>query len=231
MNAARASWLRAMRNVSTPASDRRWLLRGGDELFRGLYTRAGVAQPGTIAVCSALPGDGRTTLSIGLALTLAQDHPDWRVAVLETDLLHPVIADDFGVAPAPGLVDALLDQVPLRQVYRSTALDNLRLIPSAGPTDEPERLLRTHRMAAIVAELRSDFDLLIMDTPAVLSNSDAQLVTRLADSVLFVVRAGAASDEEVDTALAQIDRQKLRGVVLNAAHSSVPGWIRKVFGL
>jgi protein-tyrosine kinase len=230
MTTARASWLRAMK-TNVPTTGRRWLLRGGDELFRGVYTRAGLGQSGSVAICSAVSGDGKTTTSVGIALTLAQDYPERRVALIETDLLRPVIAEDFGLEPTPGLIECLLEQVPVRQTYRPTRFDNLRLIPAGGPTDEPERLLRSNRMSMILSEIRSDFDLVIIDTPAMLSNSDAQLITHMADSVLFVIRVGAASDEEVEQALGQIDRVKLRGVVLNASHSSVPSWLRRVFGI
>jgi capsular exopolysaccharide synthesis family protein len=220
-----------MKNTTPASGSRRWLLRGGDELYRGVYTRAGLGRSGSVAICSAVAGDGKTTTSIGIALTLAQDYPERRIALIETDLLRPVIAEDFGLEPRPGLIECLVEQIPVRQIYRPTRFDNLRLIPAGGPTDEPERLLRSNRMGMILSEIRADFDSVIIDTPAMLSNSDAQLVTLMADWVLFVVRVGAASDEEVEQALAQIDRAKLRGVVMNASHSSVPRWLRRVFGI
>src|SRR5262249_43967338 len=88
---------------------RDWLFTGADELFRGLYTRAGIGfSSEVLMVSSALAGEGKTTISLGLALTVAQDFPDRRVVLVETDVQRPALASDFGVEPAPGLVDCVL---------------------------------------------------------------------------------------------------------------------------
>src|SRR5215471_3455509 len=97
----------ARRGADEPARD--WLFTGADELFRGLYTRAGIGfSSEVLMVSSALAGEGKTTISLGLALTVAQDFPDRRVVLVETDVQRPALASDFGVEPAPGLVDCVL---------------------------------------------------------------------------------------------------------------------------
>ena len=210
---------------------REWLLPGADELFRSIYTLAGIGAAETLAVCSAITGEGKTTVSLGLGVTIAQDFPERRVLVVETNLQQPVLAKDFDLKPTPGLVDCLLNDQPLQVGYRATFLENLHLLPAGGPTANPGRLLRSSRMAAALDATRQTHDVVILDVPAVLVNSDALLLTDLADGTIFVVRAGVTPMTLVNKAIEQLDDGKLRGVVLNGVQSAVPAWLRRLCGL
>jgi Mrp family chromosome partitioning ATPase len=79
--------------------------------------------------------------------------------------------------------------------------------------------------------MRQSYDLVVLDLPAILVNSDAVLLTDLADGIICVVRAGVTPTNLVSKALAQLDNEKLRGVVLNGASSSVPAWLRRMCGM
>lgn len=208
---------------------REWLFPGGDEFFRAIYTRSSIGAE-TMAVCSAIAGEGRTTISLGLGVTIAQDYPERRVLVVETEIQRPVLADDFDLDPGPGLADCLLSGQPVHMAYRPTFLENLQLVPAGGPVANASRVLRSSRMAAAVELMRQTHDVVILDTPAVLANSDALLLTDLADGIIFVVRAGVAPAPLVAKAIEQLDEDKLRGVVLNEAHSAVPVWLRRLCG-
>jgi len=210
---------------------RDWVLPGADELFRAIYTRAGAGGSEVLAVCSAIEGEGRTTVSLGLASTIAQDFPERRVLVVETDLHRPTLAVDFDVAPNPGLVECLLEGQSVQVAYRSTFLDNLDFLPAGGPTGDHRRLLASSRMAAAIDIMRQTHDVVIIDTPAVLTSSDALVVTDLADGVIFVVRAGVTPVALVNKALEQLDDDRVRGVVLNGGDSAIPGWLRRAAGL
>src|SRR4051794_24567503 len=110
---------------------REWIARGTDEFFRGVYTRAAISRGDTIiAISSAITGDGKTTLSLGLAVTLARDFPERGVVVVETDWERPVLAKDFGLEPNPGLFDCLEDDQPTWSACRGTFLENLHLLPA-----------------------------------------------------------------------------------------------------
>src|SRR5438270_2421693 len=126
----------ARRGTDEPARD--WLFTGADELFRGLYTRAGIGFASEVLmVSSALAGEGKTTVSLGLALTVAQDYPERRVVLVETDVQRPTLAQDFAVDAAPGLVDCVVGDEPFELAFRSSFLDNLHLIPVGGPVRAP----------------------------------------------------------------------------------------------
>lgn len=210
---------------------RSWLIPGADELFRSLYTGFEVMQGTSFAVCSAVSGDGKTTISLGLALAIAQDLPDRRVVVVETDLWRPVLAKDFGIDPMPGLVDSLLDRVPVLGTLRPTSLDNLSLVVAGASTAGAQRLMRSARMPQIIEELRRTHDVVIVDTPAVLAHSEVALLARMVDDVVFVVRTGVTPVNELSAALARLQGARVRGVVVNDARSSVPGAIRRLVRL
>lgn len=208
------------------------LLPETDEMFRSIYTRAGIGFASeAVAVCSAIAGEGKTAISLGLAVTIARDFPERKILLIETDVQLPILAHDFDIEPTPGLVDCLADRQPMETACRPSSLDNLDLLPAGGPVAGHGRLMRSANMAVAIDDLRKLYDLIIIDTPALLVNSDALVLTDLADGVILVVGAGATPSALVTRALEQIDDNKLRGVVLNNARAAAPGWLRRLIGL
>jgi Mrp family chromosome partitioning ATPase len=212
-------------------AQRVWLLQGADELFRGIYTRAGIGIGETLAVCSAIAGEGKTTIGLGLATTIAQDFPDRRVLVVETDFVRPVLARDFGLDAQPGLIECLSQGTPLSFAYRETRLPNLHLLPAGGPPLNSERLLRSSRMAATVDAMRQSHDLVIFDVPAVLANSDSIAIADLADGVLLVVSAGVTPAAQFLKAASLLDADRIRGTVVNRVKPATPAWMRRLLGI
>jgi Mrp family chromosome partitioning ATPase len=221
---------RSQPTLAVPDQGRDWLFSGVDEYFRGIYTRAGLGfSSEVLAVCSAVGGEGKTTLSIGLGVTLAQDFPESRILIVETDVNKPVLAADFDVEPAPGLIDCVHDGSPVQQAYRPTFLENLHIVPVGGPLQGAGRVLRSIRMAGAIDMMRQTHDVIILDVPPILVNSDSVLLTDLADCVMCLVRSGVTPMDLVNKAITQLDADKLRGVVLNGSDSSVPRWIRRMW--
>ncbi|MDF2748665.1 MAG: putative Protein-tyrosine kinase [Propionibacteriaceae bacterium] len=214
-----------------PHAPREWCLPNADELFRTIYTRAGTGTSEVLAVTSAIAGEGKTTVSLGLAVTIAQDFPDRRVLLVETDIEHPNLARDFELDPSPGLVDFLLDDRPIQMAFRPTSLENLYVLPSGGPISNPGRLLRSSQMAVAIDTMRATHDVVILDLAAILVNSDALPLTDLADGVIIVVRAGVTPSNLVNKSIRLIDDAKMLGVVLNGVRSYVPGWLRRLSGM
>jgi protein-tyrosine kinase len=229
------TWLRTrehgvLATASGPVDD--WLFPGGDELFRGIYTRGGIGFANeVIAIFSAIAGEGKTAIGLGLGVTIAQDFPERRVLLVETDLHRPVLAEDFDLEPSPGLMECLVADEPLQSACRTTFLENLHVVPAGGSATVRGRPLRSSRMAALVDAMRQSYDLVILDLPPILANSDAVLLTDLADGAIAVVRAGITPIALINRALEQIEESKLRGIVLNGAGSSIPGWLRRLLGM
>jgi capsular exopolysaccharide synthesis family protein len=206
---------------------RAWPIAGADELFRSLYTGFEIGSGTSLAVCSAVSAEGKSTICAGLAVAVAQDLPDRRVVVVETDLWRPVFAKDFGLEPAPGLADCLLDRQPLATALRPTDLDNLSLLVAGSTVPSPQRLLRSARMGEVMKTLRNTYDVVIVDTAAVMAHSEVALIARMVEEVVFVVRTGVTPARELDAALGRLKEANVRGIVLNDVRSSVPRAIRR----
>jgi len=207
---------------------RSWPIPGADELFRSLYTGFEVGSGTSLAVCSAVNGEGKSTMCTGLAVAIAQDLPDRRVVIVETDLWRPVLVKDFGLAPAPGLADCLLDRQPLATTLRATELDNLSLLVAGSTVPSPQRLLRSARMADVMHTLRNTYDVVIVDTAAVMVHSEVALIARMVEEVVFVVRTGVTPARELDAALGRLREANVKGIVLNDVRSSVPRVLRRL---
>jgi len=153
------------------------------------------------------------------------------VLLVETDLQRPVLSEDFAIPASPGLIDCLTAGLPLMSACRPTFLENLHVVPAGEPDKRiVGRPLRSSHMAALADAMRQTYDLVILDLPAILTNSDAALLTDLADGVICVVRAGSTPITMLNRALEQIEPTKLRGIVINRTASSVPGWLRRLTG-
>lgn len=215
----------------TEAAYRDWLIPGAEDLFRTVYTRACPAPRDVIAVCSALAGEGRTTVSLGLAVTIAADHFERSVVLVEADVLNPALAADFQMPPQPGFAECASGEVSLVAACRPTFLENLFVIPAGGPVRSAGRLLHSHRVVSLMRELREAFDTVILDVPAVLSTSASTGLANQADGVLLVVRAGTTPAPLVTQALSHFEEQMVRGIVLNGTHSRIPKWLRSLLGL
>jgi Mrp family chromosome partitioning ATPase len=120
---------------------------------------------------------------------------------------------------------------PIDAACRSTYLPNLDILTAGSPTPNPGRWLRTSRMASVLRDLRLSYDIVLLDTPPVLTGSDALLMSNLADGAMLVVRAGVTPAALVRRTIEQLGEHKLRGVVLNGTRSSIPSWLRRLFGL
>jgi protein-tyrosine kinase len=210
---------------------REWHFAGVDDVFRGIYTRAGVGFTSEVlAVCSAIAGEGKTTVAVGLATTIAQDFPDRRVLLVETDFQRPALAQDFDVEATPGLVDCVAAGEPFQAAIRPTFLDNLHIVPVGGATRHVGRPLRSSRIAALIDSMRQSYEVVILDLPPILANSDSVLLTDLADGAICVARSGVTPMNLVTKALEQLEEGKLRGIVLNGTQTSIPTWLQRLIG-
>jgi capsular exopolysaccharide synthesis family protein len=170
----------------------------------------------TIAVTSALPGEGKTTAAVNLAVVSAMS-VGGRVLLVDCDLRRPQVHGSLGLRPEFGLTEVLNDQVPLDRAVLKVAGTSLEVLPVRGTPSNPAELLASQRMRALVAELARSYDRVIFDTPPTLSLPDAKSITEITDGFVLVVRADVTSGDDVEAALDVLDRRRVLGVVLNGA--------------
>jgi capsular exopolysaccharide synthesis family protein len=170
-----------------------------------------------ITVAGAMPSDGKTLTATNLALTLSNSFRR-RVLLIDADLRKPSLQQIFSAPVGTGLSQALTATSERRlQVLQPSA--HLSVLLAGTPEGDPVTGLSSERMRHIIEDAASHFDWVILDTPPAASLPDAKLVSALVDGVLLVVRAGVTPYPAVERALEAVGRNRVLGVVLNAAEA------------
>ena len=182
--------------------------------------------PHVMLITSAQSAEGKTTVSINLALSLARlQH---RVLLIDGNMRYPCVQEAFGLEDEPGLVGFLTTDVFWRAFVREQADSGLDVLVCGKPGASPADLLSLPRMHHLVAAAAKEYDFVIIDSPALLAHpADVRCLATLVDSVLLTVRQGSTAREAVSVALSQLPH--VRGVVLNRSDSrDVPAHYRDV---
>jgi capsular exopolysaccharide synthesis family protein len=173
----------------------------------------------TIAVLSALPGEGKTTSSINLALVTALSLGR-SVLLIDCDLRRPRVHRALGLRPEVGLAEVLTGDAKLEDAILPLEGANLEVLAVRSHPPNPSELLGSQSMRDLVAEAARRYDRVILDTPAALGLPDAKAVSDLCDGIVMVVRADHTRQEDVQTVLEIIDRERVLGLVLNGSDDS-----------
>ena len=139
-----------------------------------------------VLVTSTLPGEGKTTLALSLAVSAARSGR--KTVVVDVDLRHPSVAREIGQPFGPGLVEFLTGEATVDEIIHVADFQsNLHFIPVKGLTSSPVDLLESREMAALLKALRSRYHYVFLDGPPALV-TDARAAAFLADTVLYAVR-------------------------------------------
>jgi len=173
----------------------------------------------TIVVTSSIPREGKTLTAVNLALTLTESYGR-RVLLIDADLRCPRLHQMFGIPNNTGLTDVLrverLGGAAVNVTEASKSFSPLlTLLPSGKPDPNPQAGLSSDRMRQLVDDCAQKFDWVILDTPPLALQSDAQLLARLTQAVVFVIRARSTPFPVVDRAVAELGRDCIIGTVLN----------------
>ncbi|WP_432503946.1 tyrosine-protein kinase domain-containing protein [Kineococcus arenarius] len=174
--------------------------------------------PRVVVVTSALPGDGKSTLAVNLALTTAL--AGVRTILVEADLRLPKVAEYLGVDRSAGLTTVLAGRADVDDVLQPYGDSGLSVLASGPIPMNPSALLGSRHMADLLERLRERAELVIVDSPPLLPVADAAVLARQADGAIVVVRHGRTTRDHLTRAL-----ERLRAVdarVLGAVLSMVP---------
>jgi capsular exopolysaccharide synthesis family protein len=193
------------------------------EAFRSLRTAlsfsTGTQGIRSLLVTSPSPLEGKSLVSINLALTFAQAGK--RVLLVDSDLRKPRIHKTFGLSPTVGLSNLLTseDTMRLDEVVQPTRVENLYVLPSGPRPPNPAELLATERMRGLLREMEEMFDRVIFDTPPVVNVTDATILMHFVGGGLVVVRGFTTQRELARRAseLLQGTQGRMLGVILNNA--------------
>lgn len=192
------------------------------EAFREVRTALLVSQAGgpprKVLITSAHPGEGKTSVTVNLAITLAQiGH---RVLLVDADLRRPRLHTITGCSNERGLSNYLADAGTPWPEPMATHIENLSVIPSGPLPPNPADLLNSERFQAVQKEMEAQgFDQIIYDSPPVLAVADPSIIAGQADAVVIVAQAGSTARDGLGHAVARLRRvtSRIIGGVLNRA--------------
>jgi capsular exopolysaccharide synthesis family protein len=200
------------------------------EAFRTLMTNiqfAKVDRPcRSIVVTSAIPGEGKTTSVANFGAAAAETGA--RVLVVDSDLRRPTLHKVFGLDNARGLTTALVESLPFADLAQPTAVPNLALLPSGPHAPNPTTLVGSARMRELLEGAQAAFDLILCDSPPVLSVADSLALAARCEGVILVVAAGRITHEVLRRAIDQIEgvNGRILGAVLNRVNLRKNGYYR-----
>lgn len=169
-----------------------------------------------VGVTSSVRGEGKSTTSINLAYSLAEDGK--KVLLIDADMRLPSIAKKMEIQQTPGLSNILTDRTKAEiPICKSVHSENWYILPSGDIPPNPSELLGSKRMEKLLDTLSETFDFIVLDLPPINIVSDAMAVTSFIQGLIVVVREGYTERKELNNCMRQIQLSeiKLLGFVMN----------------
>jgi capsular exopolysaccharide synthesis family protein len=178
-----------------------------------LLSSAG-SPPQTIMVTSMAPQDGKTTIACNLAASIAESGS--RVVLIDGDLRRPMLHEIFGLDNTEGLSTFIAGTSDIK-VDELAAHNNLYVVTSGPKPPNPSELLISKRLKILLGAFKEKFDFIVLDTPPLISVSDALVISKIVDASLVVVRFAKTSYEMMNHGMKQLEGidAKLIGAVIN----------------
>ncbi len=170
----------------------------------------------TIVITSPGPGEGKSTISVNTAVTMAQSEK--KVLLIDCDLRKPKVHTFFKLHNGQGLTNILVEDVKCKDVVHETDLARGLYVLTAGPIPpNPAELLGSNKMKNFIEDMKNEHDYIILDSPPVGMLTDAAILSTIADGTILVCAVGQANIEATKGAKALLDKvnANILGVVLN----------------
>lgn len=168
-----------------------------------------------VLVTSSLPGEGKTTTAINLAIAMAQGGQS--VALVDADLRRPRIDDYLGLDKNAGLTTALIGQADVDDLLQPWGEDNLYVLTSGQIPPNPSELLGSQAMKTLIMRLENDFDAVVIDAPPLLPVTDAAVLAQQVGGVILIIGSSRLKHQDLEKSLGALELidADLLGVVLN----------------
>ncbi|MGJ9383966.1 CpsD/CapB family tyrosine-protein kinase [Salipaludibacillus sp. CF4.18] len=189
------------------------------EQFRTLRTNIQFAsvdrQLKTMMITSSSPGEGKSTVIANLGVVLAQQHN--KVLLVDSDLRKPTVHFTFALPNQVGLTNVVTQQAAFDDVVVNTSIPRLDVLPSGPVPPNPSELLGSRAMKEFVNQVAKNYDYILFDAPPVNAVTDPQVLSRLVDGAILVIRSGQTEEEMAKRAVESLKKvdANILGVVLN----------------
>lgn len=175
-----------------------------------------------ILITSAGPREGKSLVTLNLAISLAQEH-DHTVLVVDADLRKPSCHLPFGIAPSPGLSDYIVEDLKLSHVLIRTGIGNLVVLPAGKQTGSPCELFSSNTMRQLLQEMKHRYPdrIILIDSPPILAFAETRILADQADATILVVREKQSSMDDIQEC-SKLLQHKMIGLVYNASTTAMP---------
>lgn len=195
------------------------------ESIRSLRTSLTVThaghQAGIVAFASALPGEGKSSLTAAFARQSALAALGGKVIAIDCDLRRPSLSSMLGLRAELGIAELFAGEATFDQVLCTDPKTGLHVLPALPGASNPPELLNSHHMRSLLDRLSQTYDLIVIDSPAIETVSDARVIAHLADVTVFVVQSDATPRHAALAALKQLAMAgaKIAGTVLHRVNT------------
>lgn len=187
--------------------------------------------PKTILITSATKGEGKTFVAANLAISISHELQTHALLV-DCDLRNPSLAQWFGLQNGKGLSDYLVGDGNPSELFMKTNVEKLSLLCGGTIQDNPTELIGSKKMEALIHELKSRYQdrYVVIDSTPLLATSEPEVLAKFVDGIIVVVQAGVTTRETVKQAIANLDKEKIIGFVLNKLEFKSRGQSLRYFG-
>ncbi len=190
-----------------------------------LYMPLEGERPRTLLITSAIPNEGKSTIAQNLALVMA--FAGMKTLLIDCDLRRGQIHDSFSLPREPGFTGVLAGDVPWREAVKTTAVENLYLLPRGRNVPQPSELLINPATDELLKEIYPEFDYIIIDSSPLLAADDTASLAPKIDAVLFVVRLAFTPAKMTRKALEILEKRQanIPGLILNFVDTKSPEFV------
>lgn len=169
----------------------------------------------TMAVTSCKPGEGKTTTSINLAISMAKSGV--RTLLIDADLRKPMLAKHLGSSNTFGLTNIISGYATLDEAVNNTSVENFYFIACGPKPPNPAELIGSTRFSEFIKQVGEEFDMVIFDTPPLGSVIDCAIISRQVDGTVLVVESNSVEYWNAQRVKEQLEKVNARilGVVFN----------------
>lgn len=186
---------------------------------------APVLHANRIMVVSALPREGKTFVSVNLAMSVALER-DTTVLLIDADATRPAVLERLSLPASKGLLDVLTDPgIDVQTLVLQTNVERLSILPAGTLQENATELLASKRMSALVDQLASRFPncILLFDAPPLLGSTESRVLAAHMGQIVLVIEADRTPQSQVMDALATLEHCPVVMTLLNKASSSEAG--------
>jgi len=179
--------------------------------------------PRAILVTSMAPLDGKSSIASNLAITLAESGS--RTVLIDADLRRPTVHEIFGLQNTAGLSTFIAGKSDIK-VHEYPAHKNLYIVTSGPKPPNPSEMLISKRLELFIGHFKKKFDFIILDTPPIISVSDALVMSKIVDASIIVVRFGKTTYQMMNHGMKQLEGidAKVIGTVINDVDERKSGY-------